>query len=266
MENGNAFKNKKILVTVKAYPNPSKNYLETVCIAGITEEGQWIRLYPIAYRHMPYDRWFKKYQWIEVAVKPYEKDFRIDSYRPDERSIRLGKWLPPGNWKERKQVVLPTASQSLEEIVKRYQEKRVSLGIFKPKEMYDFKITKDEGDWGPQQKRIMTQLRLFGDQPKPLQKIPWKFTYTFKCNDRSCKGHNLSIRDWEIFMLYKHLLEKDKYAIDEIMTKIRDGWLDKMWGADKDSYLIVGSVFPRPSFVVLGVFWPPKTSGNQRQK
>lgn len=258
MTNRNSFEKKKILVVVKTYPTPSKNYLETVCTAGITEEGEWIRLYPTAYRYIPYDRWFKKYQWIEVRVKPHERDFRTDSYRPDEKSIHLGKWLPAGDWRERKRIVLPTASQSLEEIVKKYQEKRISLGIFKPKEICDFKITKDESDWGPRQKKIMAQLRLFGDQPKSLQKIPWKFTYTFKCNERSCKGHNLSIRDWEIFMLYKNLLKKNRYAMDEVMTRIKEVWLDKMWGNDKDSYLIVGSVFPRPSFVVLGVFWPPR--------
>jgi hypothetical protein len=248
------------LITVKAYPTPSKNYLETVCTAGITEGGNWIRLHPIAYRHMPYGRWFKKYQWIEAMVKRHEKDFRIDSYRLDEKSIRLGKKLPLGDWKERKKIVLPTASQSLEEIIKKYQDKRLSLGIFKPKEIFDFKTTEDKSDWGPQQKKLMAQLRLFGDQPKPLQKIPWKFTYTFKCDDKSCKGHSLSIRDWEIFVLYKKLFENEKYAIDEIMSKMKARWLDEIWGPDRDSYLIVGSVFPRPSFVVLGVFWPPKTS------
>jgi len=37
----------KIPITVKAYPAISKEYNETVCTAGITEEGKWIRIYPI---------------------------------------------------------------------------------------------------------------------------------------------------------------------------------------------------------------------------
>lgn len=42
---------KKILITVKAYPNPSKTYEETVCVAGIDiDTGKWVRLYPIKYK------------------------------------------------------------------------------------------------------------------------------------------------------------------------------------------------------------------------
>ena len=29
------YKTRKVLITVKAYPNPSKKYVETVCVAGI---------------------------------------------------------------------------------------------------------------------------------------------------------------------------------------------------------------------------------------
>lgn len=59
----------KILVTVKAYPNPSKRYIETVCVAGVTESGKWIRLYPIPYRFLEYDRQFPSYAWIDVDVR-----------------------------------------------------------------------------------------------------------------------------------------------------------------------------------------------------
>ena len=41
------FQTKKILVTVKAYPNPSKKYVETVCCAGVDlSNSQLIRLFP----------------------------------------------------------------------------------------------------------------------------------------------------------------------------------------------------------------------------
>jgi len=48
------FQKKKILVAVKAYPNPSSKYVETVCCAGIDlSTNQWIRLYPIPFRLDP---------------------------------------------------------------------------------------------------------------------------------------------------------------------------------------------------------------------
>ena len=37
----------KVLITVKTYPIPSKKYDELVCTAGVTESGDFVRLYPI---------------------------------------------------------------------------------------------------------------------------------------------------------------------------------------------------------------------------
>jgi len=43
------YEKREILILVKTYPIPSKNYLETVCTAGVTDIGEWIRLYPVSY-------------------------------------------------------------------------------------------------------------------------------------------------------------------------------------------------------------------------
>ncbi len=40
----------RILVTVKTYPTLSRKYGETVCTAGIGEDGTWIRIYPVPFR------------------------------------------------------------------------------------------------------------------------------------------------------------------------------------------------------------------------
>jgi hypothetical protein len=45
--------NKRVLITVKTYPNPSKSYQETVCTAGIDEDKNWIRIYPVNFRAKP---------------------------------------------------------------------------------------------------------------------------------------------------------------------------------------------------------------------
>lgn len=45
----------RILVTVKARPEPSEKYGETVCVAGIrlgTGSLHWVRLYPIPFRRI----------------------------------------------------------------------------------------------------------------------------------------------------------------------------------------------------------------------
>lgn len=212
---------------------------------------------------MQYSKWYKKHQWIKVKIEKGKHDFRIDSYRPDVTTIQtLGGPLDSKhdkNWSKRKTVILPTIHyKSLEEIQDDYRAKKISLGIFKPASIEDFVIEADTVDWGSKHKRVLNQLVLFGTQPKPLMKIPYKFSYKFTCNDARCKSHELVILDWEIYMLYLHMKKDYPYAIDEILQKMKDKWLTQMWDPKRDSYLIVGTQFPNPTFMVLGVFWPPK--------
>ena len=251
----------KVFVVVKTAPRPSKKHREIVCTAGITQNGKWIRLYPISFRYMNYFLRYSKYQWIEVEIQKSEKDPRIDSYNPSLASMQLGKKIPTGRdrkWNERKEIVLPTAKSSLDEIKKEYKKHKISLGIFKPKKIIDFIIEADNSDWSNSHQQVLTQQRLFGKQPKYLEKVPYKFSYRFVCNNRECKGHTMQITDWEIYELYRKIKNNYKKPLNEVLGDIKNKWLNEMWGKNKDSYLIVGSVHMYPSFVVLGVFWPPK--------
>ena len=72
----------KVLITVKTYPTISSKYEELVCTAGFTENGTWIRIYPIQFRKKSYDQQYKKYDWIELDLVKNESDFRPESYRP----------------------------------------------------------------------------------------------------------------------------------------------------------------------------------------
>ncbi len=71
---------KKILVVVKAYPEPSTKYNSAICMAGITEQNEWIRLYPIDYDYFIKHLNFSKFTWIEADVeKSTEKLMRKES-------------------------------------------------------------------------------------------------------------------------------------------------------------------------------------------
>lgn len=83
---------------------------------------------------MDFFRKYKKYQWVSLEIAKSKKDSRIDSYRPNLKTLKpMGKSLPAGKWAERKRIVLPTVSSSLEVVKKAYKTKKASLGIFKPK-------------------------------------------------------------------------------------------------------------------------------------
>lgn len=256
--------NEEVFIVVKTYPRPSSSkYRELVCTAGITRKSKWIRLYPINYRYLDFNNWYKKYQWISVDILKNAKDSRIDSYRPIEKTIKIiGEPLSTDHdkkWLKRKEIILPTLQfASIEEIEKGYDQNKISLGIIKPKEIIDFKIESDTETWSKNQLKNLNQMRLFEQQPKSIEKIPYKFSYRFRCNDSKCKTHELVILDWEIFALYRNLKKQNPYEIDINLQKIKDRWFTDMWSSERDSYLIVGTQYLYHTFIVLGVFWPPK--------
>lgn len=85
-----SYEKKRLLVVVKTYPNPSHAYGETVCCAGVDlATGHWVRMYPITFRRLA-GKQFAKYQIIECqAAKPRKGDFRPESLRIDQDTIKL---------------------------------------------------------------------------------------------------------------------------------------------------------------------------------
>ena len=104
-----SFSTTKVLITVMTYPHPSETHQELVCTAGITESGEWVRLYPIDYRYRPENQQFHKYQWIEIGLADHGagNDHRRESRTPDLDSIRLlGEPLSTkNNWLARREII-----------------------------------------------------------------------------------------------------------------------------------------------------------------
>jgi len=257
----NNWETKNILVVVKAYPSLSTKYGETVCVAGITEDGKFIRLYPVPFRDMSYDKWFHKYQWINLRVQRHRRDIRPESYRPDLESIKLGEMIctiRDPTWSKRRKYVMPLVSGSMCEIIEEAKENKKSLGIFKPKEIISFDVTLGEEEWKGKKQAIANERDLFSQKKTSLEKIPYNFKYTYICSTPSCKGHTQLVIDWEAGQLYRHLRDK-KDSPDEIVNKIKDKFGRQMVASDKDVYFFVGShSLYHESFMILGVFWPTK--------
>ena len=249
---------KQVLITVKAYPNPSKKYGETVCCAGIDlETRSWIRLYPIPYRDLDSSQKFKKYTIIEVKCRKALDDTRTESYKVDCESIRLVKWLDTKqNWQARKDIVLPTTSCSFCEILMGPSHK--SLGMFRPTAI-DFSWRKSTLKDHQEVQSCYAQLSFWDKQKEAIEQIPFDFYYAFKCNGLSeCPGHKLSIIDWEIGQAYRDW--RRKYTSESVLLeKIRQRWLDLMCDETNDVYFYVGNMLRfRDKFMVLGVFYPKK--------
>jgi len=81
---------KFVIIITKAYPEPSSKYGDVACTAGITDEGEWIRLYPIDMRHFIGKQKISKFDKIEVEVKKdNDKLSRKESHKVRPDSIRI---------------------------------------------------------------------------------------------------------------------------------------------------------------------------------
>ena len=250
----------RVLITIKTYPLPSKSYQELVCTAGVQADGTFVRLYPIDYRYLPYWQWYKKYQWIEVEAEKHDTDPRKESYKPVLDTLRpVGAPLAPqNNWAERRKYVLARGTHSMEDLYELQEHDNVSLGIIRPRKVYDLVVEEVEREWKPEWQTLFLQQRLFGPQQKPLEKIPYRFSYRFACDDPRCGGkHEMMIEDWEVGELYRGMRQKfgdEKIAVE----KVKDKFFGQLCAPNIDTHFFVGTTLQYGKWIVLGVFWPKK--------
>jgi hypothetical protein len=251
----------KVLITVKTYPQPSSRHEEIVCTAGIREGVGFVRLYPIRFRALADDLQYQKYQWVELDAVKRRDDPRPESYQPNIGTLRpVGPRLgTKDGWAERKRVVVPWASESMEELKARQQRDGTSLGLVKPAEIVDLAVAPSEREWDPQRVAWMQQAKLIGPDLRPLPRVPFYFRYRFRCDDARCRGHTYMIEDWELGRLYFRLCQATGDE-EEAKAGVRTKFLDQMCAADRDTWLFVGTLRPplHATWVVIGVFWPPR--------
>src|SRR5436190_17633006 len=77
-----AMPKERILITVKTYPTLSRKYGETVCTAGVREDGSWVRLYPVPFRRLDEEQQYAKFDWVECRVGRNTSDPRPETFRP----------------------------------------------------------------------------------------------------------------------------------------------------------------------------------------
>jgi hypothetical protein len=250
---------KRILITVRTYPTPARRGVEVSCTAGITDNSEWVRLYPIPYRSLDEDRQFVKYQWIEAAIIKARSDTRPESYTPNLDSIKTFDIVPTtDNWRGRRTVLQPLIRPSLCAIQnERDRNKFPTLGLFKPGRIDRFVIEPSAPAWSAAQLEKLNQtLSLFGNAPQAqLEKIPLSFKYEFHCNDNACSGHLLSCTDWELAQSYRRW--RFEYA-GEWESALRQKYETEMKNRF-DTHFFVGNIHQYPNaWIIVGLFYPLK--------
>jgi len=264
---------KRVLITVKAYPLPSRSYDELVCTAGITDEGEWIRIYPVPFRFLKNEGQYKKYQWVDISLKKAKNDFRPESYSPADTSLVdmdiLETVDTSKKWLKRKVLVLeqgPKVYTSISELIEDSQEpKNVSLATFKPAKITGFEF-EEEREWSEGLQKNLQQHDLFDERGGKgdkdiVQKLPFKFYY--KLEDETGKSSRMMIEDWEIGALFWKCLKRADGSEEIAIQKVREKYFD-MFTNKNDIHLFLGTTLQyhrrrmNNPFVIIGVFYPPK--------
>ena len=128
---------KEILILVKTYPEISKKYIETVCVAGILKDTlEMIRIYPIRFRYIDKKKQFKKYDLIRIDVQNKSvhdnrpESFTVDPYSTEIIEREEGK----AQWVRRCKYILnsPHVFDDVESLKSMQKEKNISMGIIQP--------------------------------------------------------------------------------------------------------------------------------------
>ncbi len=250
----------RVMITVKAYPTVSRQYNETVCVAGIrvdTPHPEHVRLFPVPFRDLEQAQQFHKYDLVEVDVSGHARDDRPESRRPDLSTLRVVGHVPSdGEWKQRAQWVRPLVAGSLCQIKRDQKDIGTSLGVFRPGKVTGFKLVKAEerSDW---QEMMASQMNIFDPERRKLEALPYRFVYRFRCTDQECGGHEIGLLDWEAGAAY--LRWRHRYPPQVLEDKIREKWFIDIAGPKRDVHFFAGNLHKRPKqFMLLGAFYPPR--------
>lgn len=245
-----------ILVTVKAYPNPSKRHRETSCVAGVQlSTRSWIRLHPIPFRLLPDPQRFRKYDVIRASVR------RSSDPRPESHRVNLDGNIEcidhigtQDKWLKRNELLRPIVSSSVEELWEA-QTDRKSLGLVRVRKLNQLEIVPQEGGWRPEQLQRLQTRRLFDREIITLECPEFAFYYHFLCEGSSCRGHRMKIVDWEVIQAFRDW--RKRYG-QNWEAKFRERF--ETWMAGRDLHLYVGTMLRFPSqWIIIGLYYPPRT-------
>ena len=261
----------RILVTVKTYPTLSRKYGETVCTAGIREDGTWVRIYPVPFRRLDASERYQKYDWIECRLVRRTADPRPESFRPVDQSelTPVGHIDTFDKWRERRRLLLQTAQvyDRPDRLIEGAKSNTLSLAVFKPTKVTDFIWEEEDRNWNQerlhQMRALHSQLALFEDNSwrqtfQLIPKLPYSFSYRFE--DSTGKRSELQVLDWEAGALYWNCLKSTEGDEDAALTKVRNMYFDTFLKTDLHFFLGTTQRFhqvgPNP-WVIVGVFQVP---------
>jgi hypothetical protein len=205
-----------------AEPHCSRTYEGAVCVAGITRDGDFRRVYSVPLKYYINNK-FNKYQYIRYDLLEEHGDSRPESRKIDPESLETLGFARMSTIKQ----IIQNNFKSLDYLQSRT---RTSLGIIKP-EINDFKINYRDYT----RKICFTRLKSKKDS-FPI--LPFWPKFSFTCEGRrSCNGHNILCEDIELGNFYRKLYDQMHGRLTK--EKIEDKL--SRYLSENDVYFLMGT-------------------------
>jgi hypothetical protein len=242
-----------MLVLAKTYPTISKKYEHLVCIAGLTEDNEWRRVYPVPWQLFwrGSEKKFKKKSWIRYRLEDTKpSDRRPESRKIDFSSIEV---LGEASYREIKKR-LDEKLTILDELQSK-DDSTASLGVIKPR-IKD--LIWSDSEYHEKIQDMCCQLTLFDGKSAVKIDVPdKKFQYIFRCSDACTKQHTIMCEDWEMGMLYLNSVRRHKDR-EKAAHIVRGKFLNEIPSL-KYIYFMVGTHNRYPNtWLIISVLYPRK--------
>ena len=253
----------QVLVVVKASPQPSRRYGDTVCVAGLEiSDGppQWRRLYPVPFRYLDGKSQFHKYDVLDVRLRDASPDQRPESRRIDVSGIRITGNV--GTWQDRARVVGQLRDPTMCRLVRsaRTDLNAQSLAAVTPRAVDGLDFEPHPG-WSPSERAKLDEYRRQGDlfdqgSVRALEAPRLVVRLRYRCAEPACPGHTQRIIDWELTALQSRYRGR---ARPELERAITHNFLEIPFGEGRAPRIFVGNQEDprrRAAFTVLGLYYP----------
>jgi hypothetical protein len=179
------------IILVKASPHVSQKYGETVCCAGVTLAGEWVRLYPVTFRRLDDAKKFKRWDQIRFRWRAPKDDRRPESRRVDQQSIEIIGELAKS---ERNRLFASLEVKGLNTV----ESQGKTLALLRPQNprfVIEPKSAREIEQEKAGYESICKQSDMFFEKSLlPLRPCPFKFKYHYRTDDGLREG---SCQDWE---------------------------------------------------------------------
>jgi hypothetical protein len=258
------FKRTRLLVLCKTYPSPSSGYVETSCVAAMTEDGRLIRLYPVPFRLLDEASQFQKWQWIEADIAKATEDHRPESYRiRADNLVCIGEPVSTrGDWTNRRFWLDKIPSfRSFDELERARHVNGITLGLLRDQRVESLQIKAARNPiWTEDEFAKLSQAQgdLFTEQEgrslRELRKVPYDFHYVYRPIDRPTADPDThKIVDWESGALYWNL-QKGNPADWE--AAFRQKFEQEL--PSKDLMFLMGTIHRFPDqWLIVSLIYPP---------